>query len=195
VKLIDFVGQDVALLSGVNGETVRTPAHAEFRPQEVVVRGRARRSGQYLCRACNARGCSVDDNATSVDVYVRETRLPFSLVASSGAAGDRAVEGDAVGLVCSASLYDFTRKMTWHWTLPNGDVIQIDKYKAASHFLFFCFHRVLTASNVSAGTIRRPECASEPTPLSRTRMWNGSSGTASPSRPTAPTLVRSTPST
>ncbi len=92
-------------------------------------------SGDYLCKACNELGCSVETAGNRPRLVVTE----LSLRAKNGQELSRSrlddpVVGEAFNLQCGASLYDFKPELSWWSTDSSGKTSPISLTKLPQGF-------------------------------------------------------------
>lgn len=93
----------------------------DYQTTRLTMKGLARVTGRYLCKALNSLGESNNDDEANVILMVNE-------LSPQGANGselirsslDDPVDGDKFHLSCGVSLFNFTKELTWLYTDSKG---------------------------------------------------------------------------
>ena len=117
-----------------------------------LIREVARRSGQFICQACNKIGCVYQ----STDFFV--TDVPDEGFSVSGP--ENVLEGEEITLKCSASTYNFSSVQWFKDTLSGEKKLSQSnfRYKVQDSSTDFSFTKKLTLANVTLGDKGRYVC-------------------------------------
>ncbi|XP_076382328.1 vascular endothelial growth factor receptor 1 [Megalopta genalis] len=95
-------------------------------------------SGELTCEACNSAGCDTVTNNVSVSDEVGE----FGIILTK----DPVIEGDEWGLICAASMRNYSDNFDWH--SEDGPIVQSDRYSIDRGKTQFTYKTILKIHNV-----------------------------------------------